>query len=79
MQVKIWAPFKIYFDAPAASVSAANDTGAFDVLPHHQNFITLLKPGEMVVRRSGAPDYRLNIGRGVMHVKADQVIVFIDV
>lgn len=79
MQIKVWAPFKIYYDGVANSVSARNDTGDFDVLPHHKNFITLLSPCNIVVRVTGKSDLILPITRGVMHVKADKTIVFLDV
>lgn len=78
INVKIYSPFKIYFDGPAKSISAENDTGPFDILPKHHNFMTLLNPGDVtVVRESGEQKYK--IARGVMHVKKNQVIVFLDV
>lgn len=79
MHVKIHAPFRVYFDGPAVSLSAINETGPFDVLPHHKNFMTLLKPCKITIRMSDKPDFTLEVTRGVMHVKADQVIVFLDV
>ncbi len=79
VRIKIYSPFKNYFDDDANSISAVNDTGPFDILPHHKNFMTLLNPGEVVVRKHGADDFKLKITRGVMHVKADKVIVFLDV
>lgn len=79
MQVKIYAPFKVYFDAPAASVTALNRVGPFDILPGHHNFISLLAPGPIIVRNQGQPDFNMKITRGVMHVKADEVRVFLDV
>lgn len=79
INVKVYAPFKIYYDGPAASVSAENETGPFDVLAHHKNFITLIKPCNIVVRTPGRPDFSLAVTRGVMHVKADQATVFLDV
>lgn len=78
MHVKIYAPFKTYFDGPADSVSAVNDTGPFDVLGKHHNFMTLLNQCEVVVR-TGAEEQKIAISRGVMHVKDNQVIVFLDV
>lgn len=78
IRVKIYSPFKIYFDGPAKSISAENDTGPFDILPKHHNFMTLLNPGDVtVVRENGEQKYK--IARGVMHVKKNQVIVFLDV
>lgn len=78
MHVKVYAPFKIYFDGEAQSVSAVNATGPFDILPRHHNFMTLLSPGDIVVRNDKGED-RISINRGIMHVKADDVVVFLDV
>ena len=79
MNVKIYAPFKVYFEGPALSVSATNRLGPFDVLPHHHNFITLLQPGNVVVRPPQSADFKLPITKGIMHVRADTVKVFLDV
>ncbi len=78
MRIKIYSPFKVYFDEDALSISAVNNTGAFDILPKHHNFITLLDPCEVVVR-TNSDERKFKIARGVMHVKADKVIVFLDV
>ena len=79
MRVKIYAPFKVYFDAQANSITATNKIGPFDVLPQHHNFISLLEPSDVVVRVAGQPDFKLAIKRGIIHVKADFVRVFLDV
>lgn len=78
MHVKIYAPFKVYFDDIATSISAVNDTGAFDILPRHHNFMTLLSSCEIIVR-TDVGEEKIKITRGIMHVKADDVIVFLDV
>lgn len=78
MHVKVYSPYKVYFDETAYSISGENATGPFDILPHHHNFITLLKAGELILRTpTGQP--KIKISSGVMHVKADQVTVFLDV
>jgi F0F1-type ATP synthase epsilon subunit len=79
MHAKVYAPFKVYFDGQAFSVSAINQVGPFDILPHHRNFITLLERGNLTVRIPGKSDLVMQIDRGVMHVKADEVKVFLDV
>jgi F0F1-type ATP synthase epsilon subunit len=79
MAVKIYAPFKTYFDAPAVSVSAVNQTGPFDILPHHKNFMSLLLPCTIAVHQLQGEPFTLRVTRGVMHVKADRVTVFLDV
>ena len=78
MQVKIHSPFKNYYDGDAFSISGENATGPFDILPRHHNFISLLSPCELIVR-SPRGDEKILIGGGLMHVKADKVIVFLDV
>lgn len=78
MHVKVHAPFRVYFDAQAVSVSAINETGPFDILSGHHNFMTLLSPCDIVLD-TGRDKETIPIQRGIMHVKADQVVVFLDV
>jgi hypothetical protein len=75
--LKVYSPFKVYFDGEVSSVSAVNATGPFDILAGHHNFLTLLAPCEIVIR--GQAEEKVKITRGIMHVKADDVVVFLDV
>ena len=78
MKVIVYSPFKSYFNELAYSISAENHTGPFDILPRHHNFMTLVSACEMkIIAPTG--DKIIRINRAVMHVKADQVIVFLDV
>jgi hypothetical protein len=79
MAVKVHSPFKDYYDGPAFSISAENATGPFDILPRHHNFITLLTACDIMVRTVSKGDQKIRISGGIMHVKADKVIVFLDV
>jgi len=79
MRVKVYSPFSDYFNGEALSLSAENATGPFDVLPKHHNFMSLLSPCEVVVRTVDQGEQKIIISGGLMHVKADQVIVFLDV
>lgn len=76
--VKIYAPYKVYFEGEANSISAASHTGPFDILPRHHNFITLLVACDVIVR-TPTHEEKIRIQGGIMHVKADKVIVFLDV
>jgi F0F1-type ATP synthase epsilon subunit len=78
MHIKVYAPFKTYYDDIGTSISAVNETGPFDILPQHHNFMTLLNAGDVIVR-TDADEKKIPIQRGIMHVKADRVIVFLDV
>ena len=78
MYVKVHAPYKVYYDGEADSISAVNMTGPFDILPKHHNFMTLLSPGDIVIRR-GDRTAKISILRGIMHVKQNEVVVFLDI
>lgn len=78
VHLKIYSPYKQYFDGPAKSVSAESATGPFDILPKHHNFITLLEPCDVVIQTPSGEE-AIRIDGGVMHVKADDIIIFLDV
>ena len=78
MAVKIYAPFKVYFEGDAYSLSAVNDVGPFDILPRHHNFLCMLIPCTVRVESSTGVK-NIKISRALMQVKADRVVVFVDV
>ena len=78
MRVKVYSPFNDYFEGQAFSISAENATGPFDILPKHHNFICMLLPCTIrVATTSGVKE--IPVHRALMHVKADKVVVFVDV
>lgn len=78
MSVKVYAPFKVYYEGSAYSVSAVNATGPFDILPHHHKFLCMLMPCELkIIHPSGQKTVKIH--RALMHVTADSVVVFMDV
>jgi F0F1-type ATP synthase epsilon subunit len=78
MAVKVYAPFKVYFEGNAHSLSAVNATGPFDILPRHHNFLCMLVPCNLVIETPDG-EKTVKINRALMHVKADRVVVFVDV
>lgn len=78
MAVKVYAPFQVYFEGEAHIVSAVNATGPFDVLPHHKNFLCMLVPCTLKITHPEG-EKSIKIHRALMHVKADRVVVFMDV
>lgn len=79
LHVKIYTPFKEFYHADARSVTALNESGQFDVLPGHRNFITMLSPFDVIVEDKNKEKQSIPITRGLMHVKDDKVTVFLDV
>ncbi len=79
MPVKVYAPFQVYFEGEALSVSAVNETGPFDILPKHHNFLCMLVPCVLKIQPVEGAEKSIKIHRALMHVKADRVVVFMDV
>ena len=79
LRVKIYTPFKTFYENDAHSLSALNESGVFDVLPGHHNFISMLLPCNVIVEAPDKEKRSIPIHRGLMHVKEDRVIVFLDV
>lgn len=79
MNVKVYAPFNVYFEGEAYSISAVNKTGPFDILPRHRNFLCMLMPCDVVVHPVEGGKKVIKVYKALMHVKADRVVVFIDV
>ena len=79
LQVIARAPFKIYYEGPAESVSGANRVGVFDILPGHADFFSLLQPGEIVIK---IPDddelISFEITNGIITVRDDTAMVFVN-
>lgn len=78
LHIKVHSPFKVYFEEEAESISAENKTGPFDILPKHHNFITLLDPCDLIIRKKDQ-ETKIRIARGIMHVRDNFVNVFLDV
>jgi len=76
--VKVYAPFQIYFEGDAYSVSGINETGPFDILPRHHNFLCMLVPCDLVIK-TPTSEKTVKIARAFMHVKPERVTVFVDV
>jgi hypothetical protein len=80
MYIKVYSPFKSYYEALATSITAANDTGPFDILAGHHKFLTLISTCDIDIKSADGTDVeKIKIDRGIMYVKADRVTVFLDV
>lgn len=79
MAVKVYAPFQMYFEGEAYSLSATNHIGPFDILPRHHNFLCMLVPCDLVIKPVSGKQKTIKIHRALMQVEADKVVVFMDV
>lgn len=68
----------IIFDGQVRGITAYNPKGAFDVLPIHTNFITILRK-KLILHKLDGSKQEINLEGGVMRVLLTNVEVFIGV
>lgn len=79
MVVKVFSQGHTYYEGLAKTVSAQNQTGPFDVLYGHANFLSLISAGDVVLKTDENEIKKIPINRGIMHVNQGRVQVFLDV
>jgi F-type H+-transporting ATPase subunit epsilon len=73
------APFHVYYEGDADVVTATNKVGEFDILPGHADFFSMLTPGEVIVRKGDDEPVVFNIRNGIMTVRDNKVMVFVNI
>jgi F-type H+-transporting ATPase subunit epsilon len=58
-------------------VVAPGVEGELGILPHHAPLITILKPGEVLIRKDGQETY-LFVSGGFLEVRPDKIIILAD-
>ena len=71
------APFHMYYDGPALSISAENKVGKFDVLPQHADFFSMLKACEITIETE-TEEISFPIHTGMLTVRDDEVMLFVN-
>lgn len=78
LQVVIKSRKKELYNDFASSVTSVNTTGAFDILPQHANFITLVKDF-ITVDEGLSTKQSFKLDRGVIRVKGDVVTAYLGI
>ena len=71
------APFHVYFEGDATVVTATNPVGVFDILPGHADFFSVLSPCEVIVENGSEP-VKFNIRNGIVTVRDNNVMLFVN-
>lgn len=71
------APFHIYYEGPAASVTAKNRIGTFDILPGHADFFSMLKEGPVIIT-TDEEEISFTITNGIITVRDNHALLFVN-
>jgi len=72
------SPFQLYYEGEAMSLSAQNRIGAFDILPGHADFFSMLEPGEIVIQNPGSEPVKFEAKSGILTVRDNQAYLFVN-
>jgi len=68
---------RVVYSEDVDIVIAPGVMGQLGILPHHTPLMTMIEPGELIVKRSGE-EFSLAITGGFLEVRPDRVIVLAD-
>jgi len=66
------------FRGTVTSLTSVNAKGEFDILPRHQNFISVIKD-KVVLRPVEGKPVQYTISHGIIHVVANEVKLFLGI
>ena len=81
MEPKIHVTIKnrqnIYFDGEVSAITSFNDLGLFDILPKHENFISLIK--NKIILHNKSEKKELKIDQGLLKVRDNKVDIYLGI
>jgi F-type H+-transporting ATPase subunit epsilon len=76
-KLEIVTPEKMIFSGDVNAVLAWGVEGQLGILPYHAPLMTMLQPGDLVIKR-GQEEENLTISGGFLEVRPDKVVVLAD-
>jgi len=67
----------LLFDDDVKSITSKNDTGIFDVLPEHANFISIIS-SPLIIGKLDGKKKEITFDNGILKVKDNAVFCYID-
>jgi F-type H+-transporting ATPase subunit epsilon len=77
IRLEIVTPEKMVFSEDVDAIQAWGVEGQLGILPHHAPLMTMLQPGDLVIRRGSREDL-LTISGGFLEVRPDKVVILAD-
>lgn len=75
----IISPEATLFEGEVEAITSINNKGTFDVLPLHENFITIIKDKVVIHHKIGGEKKDLTLNSGIIKVSQNRVNVFVGI
>lgn len=72
------SPFELYYDGEADAVSAVNRVGNFDILPGHADFFSMLEAGPVEIRHGDKDPIVIDTTNGIITVRQNEALLFLN-
>lgn len=76
LHLSVIAPEKTIFEGPIESMTSKNKNGPFDILPYHENFISLIED-KITIREKGKSPQDIPVGNAILKISKNQVEVYL--
>ena len=77
IRVDIVTAERLVFSQDADIVMVPGIEGEMGILPHHEPIMTMIKPGEILIRK-GTEEYSLAVSGGFLEVTPDHITILAD-
>lgn len=77
LQLKMVTPAKTIFEQEVDRVTLPTEQGQITILPEHMAVVSILQPGEIIVK-SGGEEFPLTVFGGVVEMNENQLIILAD-
>lgn len=78
IHVIIKSPETIYFDGVVKAITSSNEKGIFDILPSHENFISIITT-EIILHLKDNQEKKVKIEKGIIKTLDDKVQIFLGI
>lgn len=76
LHVRILSPGQTLFEGEGTAVSSKNMQGAFDILPEHANFITIIENFPIVIRTQGQKPQSFEFPIAIIYAHQNNVDIY---
>ena len=77
IKIEIVTPEKMVYSDEVDVILAWGVEGQLGILPHHAPLMTMLQPGDLVIRKGTEEEY-LTLSGGFLEVRPDKVVILAD-
>ncbi|NPA91282.1 MAG: F0F1 ATP synthase subunit epsilon [Chloroflexi bacterium] len=78
LRLEIVTPERLALSEDVRSVTLPGVSGMMTILPRHAPLMTLLNPGEVLIRHPDGEEVAYAVGGGVAEVRPDKVVILAD-